>query len=146
MVCTWENLDMEVILKQRPSKSTAIEIGRPPCGYISSRDWPVGVWWPWLRMANGGRRGRAGLLLWPPRIAWPHCMFTHGSRSIGDSEGMLKGPTQEGVDRSLLAMLSWSSARGLQLLRVLGMNLRTRKEPDWNSQDMEQQPEGVFSE
>ena len=42
---------------------------------------------------------------------------------------------------------SWSSARGPQLLRVLGMNLRTQKGArDWNSQDVEQQAEGMFSE
>lgn len=54
------------------------------------------------------------------------CCSLMGSRSIGDSEGMLKGPThREPTDPSWPCRLALSKRP--QLLRVLLMNLRTQK-------------------
>lgn len=74
------------------------------------------------------------------------CCSLMGSRSIGDSEGMLKGPTQRELTDP-----SWPCLLVLSKRTPIAQGLGNEPEDPERSQrlkqqDMEQQPEGVFSE
>lgn len=97
-------------------------------------------------MEEGGGEGRSAPPDHPELPDPTACCSLMGSRSIGDSEGMLKGPTQRGLTDP-----SWPCLLVLSKRTPIAQGLGNEPEDPERSQRLEtartteQQPEGVFS-